>query len=193
MMEKAHTRIGSAGKTLTLFQSSMTSSSSMSSKTSTSSQIQSKKHQLHHSSHLKNLHHRKHHTQQCNQHHSHLNRAGHNVYQNHPNLCSRLHKVSSQLVIMLKQVVLQMMSMGTLLLHSSRKWKTTPSHFPRLKHATIGHAGSKPWLQRSPLLIALAHGVTSHSRHIRRLWEKNGFTVSRGKQTARSRNTRHIL
>src|SRR6266404_4164712 len=116
----------------------------------------------------------------CNQHHSHLNRAGHNVYRNHPNSCSRLHKVSSQLVIMLKQVVLQTMSMGTLLLHSLRKWKTTPSHFPRLKCAMIGHAGSKPWMQRSPLLIAPAHGATSHSRHIRTLWDQNGFTVSRG-------------
>src|SRR6266404_1231339 len=163
MMEKAHTRIGSTGKTLTLFQSSVTSSSSMSSKTSTSSQIQSKKHQLHHSSHLKNLHHHKHRAQRCNQHHSHLNRAGHNVYRNHPNSCSILHKASSQLVIMLKQIVLQMMSVGTLSLHSSKKWKTTPSHSPRLKRATIGHAGKKPWMQRSPLLIAPAHGAMFHS------------------------------
>src|SRR6266404_8971155 len=192
MMEKAHMRIGSAGKTLTLFQLSATSSSSMSSKTSTSSQIQSRKHQLHHSSHLKNLHHCKHHTQRCNQHHSHLNRASHNMYRNHPNSCSRLHKASSQLVIMLKQVVLQTMSMGTLSLHLLRKWKTTPSHFPRLKRATIGHAGNKPWMQRSPLLIALAHGATSHSQHIRTLWDQNGFTISRGKQMARSRNTRHV-
>src|SRR6266404_1650299 len=192
MMEKAHMCIRSTGRTLTLFQSSAISSSSMSSKTSTSSQIQSKKHQLHYSRHLKNLRHRKHHAQRCNQHHSHLNHAVHNVYQNHPNSCSRLHKASSQLVIMLKQIVLQMMSMGTLSLHSSKKWKTTPSHSPRLKRATIGHAGKKPWMQRSPLLIAPAHGATSHSRHIRTLWDQNGFTVSRGKQMARSRNTRHV-
>src|SRR6266404_5171779 len=117
-MEKAHTRIRSTGRTLTLFQSSMISSSSTPSKTSTSSQIQSKKLQLCHSRHLKNLRHCKHHMQQCNQHHSHLNHAGHNMYRNHPNLCNRLHKVNSRLVITLKQIVLQMMSMGTLLLHS---------------------------------------------------------------------------
>src|SRR6266404_8888793 len=192
MMEKAHTHIGSTGRTLTLFQLSTISSLSMSSKTSTSSQIQSKKHQLRYSRHLKNLCHHKHHVQQCNQHHSHLNCTSHNVYQNHPNSCSRLHKASSQLVIMLKQIVLQTMSMGTLSLHSSKKWKTTPSHSLRLKRAMIGHAGRKPWMQRSPLLIALAHGATSHSRHIRTLWDQNGFTVSRGKQTARSRNTRHV-
>src|SRR6266404_4844401 len=82
-------------RTLTLFQLSMISSSSTPSKTSTYSQIQSKKLQFRHSKHLKNLHHCKHHVQRCNQHHSHLNRAGHNMYQNHPNLCNRLHKVNS--------------------------------------------------------------------------------------------------
>src|SRR6266404_4445954 len=89
------------------------------------------------------------------------------AHQNCRNLCNKLHKVNSLPAKKLTKIIMQMMRKLTLSLHSSRKWRMTPSHSPKLKRTGTGHTGKKPWMRRSLHLTMLAHEAMSQGQHTR--------------------------
>src|SRR6266404_109022 len=129
-------------------------------------QMQQKNSRLHQQL-LNNLCHSKYHPRYHNKHHSHLNHVDHNVHQNCRNSCNKLHKVNSLPVTKLTKIILQMMRKLTSSLHSSKKWRMTPSHSPKLKRTGTGHTGKKPWMRRSLHLTMLAHEAMSQGQHTR--------------------------